>query len=176
MSASLLSRRLGAGLLLGLAAALLGACGFQLRGPVDPGFSRIALAGFTPRSPMAEALRRSLPERVQVVGPAQAQLLVTALEDRFTRTVAATTASGQVRELTLTTTLRYRLSRPGQEVLVEETTLSQTRSLSYTEDSALAKSQEEAQLLREMRHEIAGQLLRVMATVAARPAAASAPA
>ena len=42
-----------------LARRLLAGCGFQLRGAPELPFSRIALAGFAPRSPLADELRRS---------------------------------------------------------------------------------------------------------------------
>jgi len=60
--------------------------------------------------------------------------------------------------------LKYRLSAPDGHILVDDTSLSQSRDLSYIESSALAKEQEEATLLREMRNDIAAQLLRMLAS------------
>ena len=65
--------RRSAALLL-LSAIALSGCGWQLRGSADLPFSRIALEGFAPRSPLAEELKRTLEQNAAVVSsPAQAQ-------------------------------------------------------------------------------------------------------
>lgn len=152
-----------------LATVALAGCGFHLRGQVDLGYQRIALAGFGARSATAEAFRHALPSSTQVVPrPQEAEVVLTALDDKFTRNVVATTSAGQVRELSLTVTLKYRLTQPDGQVLVADTSLEQSRNLSYTESSALAKEYEEAMLLREMRADIASQLLRMLATTSQR--------
>ena len=152
-------------LAIGLALSLAG-CGFQLRQPTEIGYSRVALAGFAPRSPMAEALARALPASARVVeAPADAQVVVQALDDRFTRTVAASTAAGQVREFRLRVTLRFRLMRPDGRALSSDTELEQQRDLSYSETSALGKEAEEAAMVREMRADIAQQLVRMVGVV-----------
>lgn len=153
----------GAGLLMG-AAGLLGGCGFALRQPVQQPYRRIALLGFATRSPMAEALRQALAADVQLLpSPQGAEVVVTALEDRVYRTVAAYTATGQVRELRLRVYLKFRLSRPDGTVLLPETELEKSRDLSYSEEYALAKEVEEAGLTRAMRNDMAQQLLRMLA-------------
>ena len=80
-----------------LGSALLAACGFQLRGTAELPFSRIALVGFAPRSPLADELRRTLSQSAEVVAtPAQAQVVLYALSDRRERSVvASTTASAR---------------------------------------------------------------------------------
>jgi len=161
---SALRRLLGVGLSLGAAAAL-GGCGFRLRQPMSLAYRHIALMGFAPRSPMLEVLKTALPADVQAQDtPKGADVILTVLQDQLYRTVAASTATGQVRELSLRVVLKYRLSAPDGHILVDDTSLSQSRDLSYIESSALAKEQEEALLLREMRNDIAAQLLRMLAS------------
>lgn len=148
-----------------LALALLpfGGCGFALRRPPQLGFARITLAGFKSRSPMAEALRDELARSVKVVeDPSQADVVLTALEDVDARTVAASTAAGQVREFRLRLKLRFTLTRPAGSVLLPPTEIEQVRDLSYTETAALAKAEEEATLVRDMRADIVAQVLRVL--------------
>jgi LPS-assembly lipoprotein len=157
-----------AGAVAGLALLAVGlpGCGFHLRVPADLPYSRIALARFVNRSPMAEALRRSLPASVTVVdAPHDAQIVVVALDDRFTKTVVASTAVGQVREFRLRVALKFRLTRPDGEPLTADTELEQSRDLSYTETQALGKEAEEAVLVREMRNDIAQQLLQMVSAV-----------
>lgn len=155
---------------LGAALALPG-CGFALRQPPTLPWRRLALRGFAPRSPMADALRQALPAEVRwVQNPAEAELVIHALEDRLHRTAVSSTAAGLVRELRLRVVLKLRLQRPDGTLLLPDTELEQSRDMSYNESSALAKEAEENVLVREMRADIARQVLRLLA--AAHPAAA----
>lgn len=147
-----------------LGSLALAGCGFALRRPADLPFSKLAISGFKPNSPMAEALRQSLPRSVKVVAlPKDADVVLLAIEDRFDKTVAASTASGQVREFRLRVTLRFRLDRPDGSPQLPETQLELTRDMSYSESTALAKQTEEAGLVREMRMDLAQQLLQMLA-------------
>lgn len=155
--------------LLALAAAAVAGCGFELRRPERLPFSRLALTGFQPRSPLAEALRQALPSQVRVVaGPGEAEMVLVAIEERFDKTVAASTAGGQVREFRLRVTLRFRLDRPDGSPQLGETRLELTRDMSYSESAALAKQAEEAGLVREMRADLAQQLLHMLAATGPR--------
>jgi LPS-assembly lipoprotein len=158
--------------LLALAASALAGCGFELRRPERLPFNRLALTGFQPRSPLAEALRQALPSQVKVVAhPNEAEMVLVAIEERFDKTVAASTAGGQVREFRLRVTLRFRLDRPDGSPQLGETRLELTRDMSYSETAALAKQAEEAGLVREMRADLAQQLLHMLAATGPRPAA-----
>jgi LPS-assembly lipoprotein len=149
-----------------LGSGLLAACGFQLRGSTDLPFSRIALEGFAPRSPLADELRRTLSQSAEVVAtPAQAQVVLHALIDRRERGVVATTTASQVRELQLRVRLEFRLTTPGGRELIPATELLMTRDMSYSETVALAKEYEELQLLRAMQSDIVGQVMRRLAHV-----------
>jgi len=145
---------------------LLAGCGFQLRGTTELPFSRIALEGFAPRSPLADELRRTLSQSAEVVAtPASAQVVLHALSDRRERSVVASTTASQVRELTLRVRLEFRLTTPGGRELIPATELLQTRDMSYSETVALAKEYEEAQLVRAMQTDIVEQLMRRLAHV-----------
>ena len=146
--------------------AVLAACGFQLRGATELPFSRIALEGFAPRSPLADELRRTLSQSAEIVAtPAQAQVVLHVLNDRRERSVVASTTAGQVRELQLRVRLEFRLTTPGGRELIPTTELLMTRDMSYSETVALAKEYEEAQLVRSMQTDIVGQLMRRLAHV-----------
>jgi len=149
-----------------LVGAWLSACGFRLRGATELPFSRIALEGFAPRSPLAEELRRTLAQSAEVVAShAQAQVVLFALSDRRERSVVASTTAGQVRDLTLRVRLEFKLTTPGGRVLIPPTELLQSRDMSYTETFALGKEYEEAQLMKAMQTDIVGQLMRRLAHV-----------
>jgi LPS-assembly lipoprotein len=150
-----------------LGALLLAGCGFQLRGATtELPFSRIALQGFAPRSPLADELRRTLSQSAEVVAtPALAQVVLQVLSDRRERSVVASTTASQVRELQLRVRLEFKLTTPGGRELIPATELLQTRDMSYSETVALAKEYEEAQLVKAMQTDIVEQLMRRLAHV-----------
>lgn len=154
------------------AVALLPGCGFALRQTPPLPFKRIALTGFDARSPLAAELRERLVPGVQIVDlPGQAEVVLQALLDRRERSVVASTAVGQVRELQLRVRFEFQLSSPGGRVLIAPTELLLRRDMSYSETAALGKAQEEAELFAAMQGDIVQQVLRRLAQVnpAARP-------
>ncbi len=152
--------------LAGLAGGVLAGCGFQLRQPPKLAFSRIAFVGFAPHSPMAAELRRQLAPRVRVLeGPGQAEVVLQALDDAREKSVVASTSAAQVRELQLRVKFNFRAYTPAGRELIARAELLLARDLSYRETAALAKEQEEAELYREMQADVAGQVLRRLASV-----------
>lgn len=148
------------------AAALLGGCGFTLRQTPPLPFRRIALAGFAEGSLIGDALRQRLAEAAQVVDtPGQAEVVLQAINDKRERSVVASTAAGQVRELQLRVRFEFSLASAGGRNLVPPTALLLTRDMSYSERFALAKAQEEAELLAAMQDDIVQQVLRRLARV-----------
>ena len=157
-------------LLFAFAGFALAGCGFQLRRAPEMPFRTIALAGFKPRSPLADELRmqiNSSPTTKVVETTAQAQVVLEALSDARERSVVASTATGQVRELQLRTRLQFRLRTPAGRELIPATELVLSRDMSYSEEQALAKEQEEALLYRAMQSDIVAQVMRRLAAVKA---------
>lgn len=144
----------------------LAGCGFQLRQPLTLPFRSVALVGFAPRSPLEAELRRTLAARVAIKAvPAEAEVVLQALTDARERVVAASTAAGQVREITLRVHVVARADTPAGRPLMAPVELRLSRDLSYTETAALAKAHEEAALFRDMQSDIVAQLLRRLAAV-----------
>ncbi|HET9978055.1 MAG TPA: LPS assembly lipoprotein LptE [Burkholderiaceae bacterium] len=150
-----------------LGAAGLAACGFELRRTQALAFGSIALVGFGADSPLRSALERELRAAGIALrdNPAQAEVVFDALGDARQRTVAASTAAGQVREIQLRVRLRFRASTPAGGVLLPPADLLLTRDLSYSETAALAKQQEEALLFRAMEDDIVAQVLRRLSAI-----------
>lgn len=149
-----------------LPTALLGGCGFALRRPPPLSFERLALVGFAPTSPMAQALRRVLPENVTVVDtPQQSQVVLESLLERRERVAVASTAFGQVREQQVRVRFHYRLSTRGGQPLIGPTEILLFRDMNYSEDIALAKETEQVELYRDMEDDIAMQVMRRLETV-----------
>ena len=154
-------------LLLASAATLAG-CGFELRRAPELRFRTIALTGFKPRSALAEELRRQIgasTTTLVVEAPSQAQVVLEALTDAREKSVVATTAFGQVRELQLRSRFGFRLRTPQGRELIPASEILLSRDMSYSERAALAKEQEEEALYRSMQNDIAAQVLRRLASV-----------
>ena len=156
-------------LLLSLTATSVAACGFELRQAPKLPFRSIALIGFAPMSPLAEALRQQLASsQVQLLeAPARAEAVLEALTDARERSVVASTAAGQVREVLLRVKLRFRVATPAGRLLLAADELLLTRDVSYSETAALAKAQEELLLYRAMDDDIVAQVLRRLAAIKA---------
>jgi LPS-assembly lipoprotein len=153
-----------------LVAALLplAGCGFALRRAPELKFHAIQLANFKPRSPLAAELRASInasTTTLVVDGPAQAQVVLEAIEDARDKVVVASGAVGQVTEFQLRARFKFRLRSISGRELIPETDLLQSRDLSYTESAALAKEQEENFLYRAMQADIVAQVMRRLASV-----------
>ncbi|MDH4061321.1 MAG: LPS assembly lipoprotein LptE [Aquincola sp.] len=154
--------------LITVSGAAFAGCGFQLRQSPALPFRSIALVGFQPTSPLRGVLRSEL-ERAGVTlpeQPGQAEAVFDALADAREKTVAASTAAGQVRELQLRVRLRFRVATPAGKLLLPASDLLLTRDMSYSETAALAKQQEEALLYRAMDEDIVAQVLRRLAAIA----------
>lgn len=149
-----------------LAAWGLAGCGFALRQPPRLAFKSIALTGFEPRSALAEELRRQMAAQVSVLpSPDKAEVVLHALADRRERSVVASTAAAQVRELQLRLRFEFRVSTPDGRELMPRAALQLSRDMSTSETAALAKEYEEAELFREMQSDIVAQVMRRLASV-----------
>jgi len=157
-------------LALGLAPLSLAGCGFELRRAPELRFRTVALTGFAQRSPLAAELRQNInaSKTTQVVeATSQAQVVLEATVDTREKSVVASTAAGQVRELQLRTRLEFRLRTLSGRELIPKTEILLSRDMNYTEDTALAKEQEETFLYRAMQSDIVSQVMRRLAAVPA---------
>lgn len=145
----------------------LGGCGFELRRAPELPFRTLYLNGFKAGSPLAEELRRyveSTTTRV-VDAPSRSEAVFDALADAREKSVVASTAAGQVREVQLRVRLRFRLRTQGGRELIAPTELVLSRDMSYNESAALAKEYEEGLVYRAMQTDIVSQVMRRLAAV-----------
>ncbi len=148
------------------ATLLLGGCGFSRRQAPRLAFASIALVGFSPRSPMAAELSRVLREQVQLLpAPDRAAVVLEALADTREKSIVASTAAAQVREVQLRLRFHFSARTPGGRLLIPSAELMVARDLSTTESAALAKAHEEAELFREMQTDVVQQVLRRLAAI-----------
>lgn len=173
-------RHLLTGLSASLALATLGGCGFQLRrGPKAMAFRTIQLTGFTSTSPLAAELARALEasgvrvvdstlQATQAAGTEQvptSHLVFEALRDSRDLVVVTKTAYGQVRVMSVRTSVRFRILRGDGSELLRPTDVALARDLNYNERDALAKQDEAAALQKSMQTDIVNQVLRRLAAI-----------
>lgn len=150
-----------------LAAALLTACGFELRKPPNFAFKTIVLA-MPPASSLTVELKRQLQGtgRVEVVtDTSNAQVVLESAGEVRERTVVSVTATGEVRELTLRIRFNFRLRTADGRELLPMTEIARQIDQSYAESAALSKEQEALMLYQNMQSDIVQQVMRRLATV-----------
>ena len=157
-------------LMIAAAALPLAGCGFELRRAAELRFRTITLEGFSRQSPLLEELRQQInasKTTLVVDAASQAQVVLDAISDVRERGVVASTATGQVRELQLRTRFVFKLRSASGRELIPPVELLRSRDMSYSENAALAKEQEEALLYRIMQSDIVAQVMRRLAAVQA---------
>ena len=147
-------------------AALLSACGFQLRGQYTLPFSSVFVS--TPGSSVvASELKRELaniPTKLMTSAKdADAQLNV--IEDRRDRQILSLSGAGRVREYELKLRVVYQLIDARGSVFIPTSEIQLSRILSYDDSRIIAKQQEEALLYQDMERDAVGQILRRMTAI-----------
>ena len=151
-----------------VSAAAVAGCGFAPRRPTALPFTAVQLTGFRARSPLADALRQAIAATSTTrVVDAGAPVALEALADERHRSVVASTAAGQVREVQLRARFEFRLRTAAGRELIAPARVEQSRDLSYSETLALGKADEEAELFRSMQSDIVAQVMRRLAAAPA---------
>ena len=145
---------------------VLTGCGFHLRGSIElpEELSEVALKGTRPNGELGVAVRNAL-ARVggQVVdSPASARSVLLITQDSSNRRVLSVDSVGQANEYELRYSLGFRLDEPQGANLVVPQTINLRRQYRFDPDLTLAKADEEARLVREMRQDAVRQMLRLL--------------
>jgi LPS-assembly lipoprotein len=157
--------------------ATLSACGFHLRGtaslPQESLYiSGPAYSGFA--NDLKRAIRAGTSTRI-ADDAAEADATLFILGENRAKLILTLTQQGTVREFQLRYSIVYRLAdKAGKEILPPSEIVS-LRSYIYNDQNALAAEAEDAFLYRDMQQDAAQQLLRRLASPAARPPAAAGP-
>jgi len=153
-----------------MAALLLSACGFQLRGsgpqPELP-FKTLFL-GFPETSPLGVQLRRNLVAmgNVTVVPDRKdADAALEVLSESRDKQVLSLNSQGRVREFQLLYRLSLRVVDKQNRQLLAPTQIVIRRIQTYNENQVLAKEAEEASLFREMQSDLVQQVVRRISTI-----------
>ena len=145
-------------LVLGLA-ALLSACGFQLRGTGDADFAltELDLTARNQYGATVKAVRQALENNNVNVHAGAPYTLVLAREDETQRT-ASYTQSSRSAEYELTHTLQYEI-RGANDLLLMNDKLTVQKTYVFDSNNLIGSDQEAAQLRQEMRQEMVQQMV-----------------
>jgi LPS-assembly lipoprotein len=150
-----------------LAAAVLPACGFKLRGARTLPFATIYLSAAGNNALSAELARnirvgtstRVVPDRNQ------AAAVLDILGETRDREILSLNAQGRAREYTLRYRLSFKVSDGKGRDFIPATEIAVQRDISFNESEVLAKESEEALLYRDMQTDLVQQILRRLAAV-----------
>ncbi|WP_254045294.1 LPS assembly lipoprotein LptE [Thiohalocapsa sp. ML1] len=171
---SLARRRLAAALLALPAVAVLGGCGFQLRGAVDipPGLSPVAVrgGGLVGRSIESRLIASGVPTTAT---PTNAGMVIDILADERDSRVVAVDSNGKALAFMLTSRVRFAVLDAQGVPLVEPQRLTLERTFDDNPDAAvLGKEQESDIIYSDMADDAADQVIfRLRAALAQRPGA-----
>ena len=149
-----------------LTAALLSACGFQLRGAANLPYDTLYVAApYT--SSFVNEFRRAVVSgsRTRVVdNPQAAQATLHVVAETREKLILSLSGGGRVREFQLRYRVTYRLLAQNNQELRPATQILLHRDLSYNDSDTLSKESEEALLYRDMQTDAVSQLLRQLQT------------
>lgn len=168
-----------------LAALLLAACGFHLRGQgaLDDAWRAVNIRDNGKLSASTAWYAGSRDELARVTAhafrdagftvSADAPVTIELLGESLDRRIASLDASASAAEYQLDYTLRFRVLAGDGSTLVPETTLAADRSYRYHDDQVMGSAEEEALLGLEMHRDIAAQIVRQYRRNAVRASAAA---
>lgn len=143
-------------------AALLSACGFQLRGSANLPYETLHVAAPT-TSAVANEIRRAVSRSSNtriIDAPKEAQATLHVLSESREKIILALSGGGRVREFQLRYRISYRLTDKDNKELRPTTQILLSRDLSYNDTDTLSKESEEVLLYRDMQTDAVSQLLR----------------
>ena len=152
-----------------LLAAMLGACGFQLRGAYTLPFSTLSISLADSTELYAQIKRNveagSATRVIATTAQAEANLIV--LGDAPQKNILSLSAAGRVREFEFS----FRLTDKAGADLIPTSRIVMRRELTFNDEQVLAKEAEEILLWRDMQNDLVMQLMRRLAAV--KPVAAA---
>ena len=148
-------------------AAVLAACGFQLRGDAPMGLKTLQVSSDTPSQVAAEVRRSLAGSATRVVKDAkEAEASLKVLTEVREKTIFTISGAGRVYEYQLRLIVTYQLTMPGKdEPVIAPSQVELRRLITYSESAPVAKEAEEQLLFRDMIADAASQILRRIAIV-----------
>jgi LPS-assembly lipoprotein len=144
-----------------LAAVMLSACGFHMRGPANLPFKTIYL-GFADNSSLGTELKRYIrASGVEVTNSAtEAEAVMQVLANTTEKKILTLNSNGQVREYSLYQRFSFQVKDKAGKISIAPIQISLKRDVTYDPNQELAKQAEEVLLYRDMQSDLVQQILR----------------
>ena len=149
------------------------ACGYRLRGMVDPPFKVIAITG-SPSPPLRADLQTAIltgTDAKVALNPKDADLILEITNDVNGREILAYNSNGQVSAYRLNIRVGFRAFDMAGAEVVPEAEIYMTRDMDFSVSTVLATDVQIQQFLSLMRRDLAIQILRRVAATAKSPRA-----
>ncbi|MDX1669876.1 MAG: LPS assembly lipoprotein LptE [Limnobacter sp.] len=154
-------------LVLVLGLSILAGCGFQLRGQADFDFDRVKRQGLD-KVQMSRIMDMALTINGLEVNVGQSPVTLTLIDELRERSIVTFSATGRAREVRITYTLTFSVKDAKSDFLIADTSLTQQRELTYSDEQILGKEAEENRLFKEMQEDIARQIVTRLGNVSLR--------
>ena len=146
-------------------AAVVGGCGFQLRGSATVPFQTLYIPDS--KTGIALDLKRNIEAGTNakvVDDPKTADAILELSGENKEKIILSLTGAGRVREFRLRYSVRYRLHDGKGNEYVPSSLVQLTRDVTYDDSAILAKEAEEQLLFRDMQTDMVQQVLRRLAS------------
>lgn len=97
--------------------------------------------------------------------PKEAEVILSAISEKKNKDYLSLNAQGRVREYSLDYILEFTARTPQGKILIEPTKLALRRTMTYNDNEALSKENEELMLYKDMQFDMAHQLLRRLSAI-----------
>ncbi len=154
-----------------VAAFMLSACGFQLRGSYTLPYETLHIA-LPSTSDLHAALKRTIEGSTQtriIDDPKTAQATLTIVIDQSAKNILSLNSAGRVREFQLVRTVGFRIHDASFRDLIAPGRIVIQREFTFNDQQVLAKEQEEVLILKEMQADLIQQLLRRLVAAKLKP-------
>ncbi len=151
-----------------IAAAVLDGCGFQLRGSntLPAIMASTAIEGSDRYSTLTKDLESALILRgVRVVSEtAEATAILKVLSSQANKRVLTVDAAGKVQEYEIRQTIRFHVTTPAQQFVLQEQQLSLSQDFVFVRTDVLGKEHEEVQVRRDLQRDLVNLMMLRMAS------------
>ena len=149
--------------------ALLGACGFQLRGSFTLPFDTLYIA-LPETAELHAMLKRSISAGTAtrvVATPAQARVTLAVVGDGQAKNILSLSAAGRAQEYQLVRTFTFRVVDKDGKDWLPASQIVLRRDITFNDNQVLSKESEEVLLWRDMQNDLVQQVLRRLAAAKA---------
>ncbi len=132
-------------------------CGYNLRGPQEVNFKSITIVGGS--ASFTKVLKKKFKQSGLKTNEKNSEKILEIINDTFSKKILSLSSSGKVREYQINYEVSFRFKSKGGE-WINSPNIKTTRDFTYDDKNIIAKTQEEARLIKSMQE----YLIRIIVT------------